>query len=225
MKNLTRVVVFAVLLSSLVVSSCGSIGLDSNRQHQTFMKLNDITYQRSAFAADENDLSVYDTVKRKTRSGVVRNGDAEGLEPGTPVYSIAGYDPGFRVAVKQGQEPAIYQAMRSPRWQNAGDMLDIVEKVERIGIRVLEERTEAASITDQEQIDRLVGMIVEAPYSPDLLMNPGVRSVFLTFYLVDGTRILQVFWLDSGVLGTNIQLPQEFGAAIWDAMVAQRESA
>src|SRR3972149_6247395 len=79
-----------VLLTSLASSSCGSIGLDGNRQHQTFMKLNGITYQRTALAADEDGLSFYDTVTRKTRSGEVRNGDAEGLEPGTSVYSIAG---------------------------------------------------------------------------------------------------------------------------------------
>ena len=127
--------------------------------------------------------------------------------------------------MKQGEELIIYQVERNPRATKASDMLDIGGKVNRIGIRLPDERLEAASIDDQWQIDHLVGMILEAPYGPDLLMNTGVKSVFLTFYLVDGTRILQIFWLDSGVLGTNIQLPHEFGAAIWDAMVAQRESA
>src|SRR3972149_7067367 len=108
------------------------------------MKLNGITYQRTALAADEDGLSFYDTVTRKTRSGAVRNGDAEGLEPGTSVYSIAGYDPGFRLVVRRGQELVIYQASRNPRATKADDMLDIGGKVERIGIRLPEDRSEAA---------------------------------------------------------------------------------
>jgi hypothetical protein len=215
-----------VLPFSLAVtaSTCGSIGLDDSRQHQTFMKLNDITYQRTTFLAEEGDLSPYDTIKRKTRSGAVRNGDAEGLDTGTPVYSITGYDPSFRLAVKQGQALVIYQAAINPRATRGGDMLDIAGKVERIGIRLADDRYEAASITDREQIGHLVGMIVEAPYNHGALMNTGNKLVLLTFELEDQTSVLQGFWLDSGMMGSNIQLPPEFGAAVWDAVIAQRES-
>ena len=108
MKKMIWLALCAVLASFPIVCSCSSIGINSNAGHSDFMRLNDIEYlaisQPTPLLAAQYDLSVYDTVKRKTKSGAYRNGDAEGLEPGTPVYALSVYAPGFRLAVKRGPD-------------------------------------------------------------------------------------------------------------------------
>ena len=47
------------------------------------------------------------------------------LEPGTPVYALSAYAPGFRLAVKEGQGVVFYQVSRNPRARRGTDVLDI----------------------------------------------------------------------------------------------------
>jgi hypothetical protein len=225
-KNFMLLAAFAVLLPSLAGCSRGAGALPTSYRSD-FIKLNGILYA-PAYPTDhvpirEQGLTLYDTIKRK-RSNVYRDGDASALAAGTPVYAIDDYAPSFRLAVKQGEELIVYQAQRNPSATRAGDMLDIGGRVKRIGIRLPDERFETSSITDQVQINRLVGLILESPYGREAIVHTGVKSVFLTFDLLDGTSIVHIFWLDSSVLGANIQLPQEFGAEIWEAIIAQREA-
>ena len=119
----------------------------------------------------------------------------------------------------------VYQVNRNPMAKRGADMLDIGGRVERIGIRLPEDRFEVASIADQGKIDELVQMILDAPFDSTYLMNPGVKLVMLSIYLLDGTRVGGFFWLDSGILSPpNLQLPLEFSAAIGQAIAAERET-
>jgi hypothetical protein len=99
----------------------------------------------------EQDLSFYDTIKRKNEN-VYRDGDASLVEAGTTVYSIAGYAPDFRLVVKKEQELVIYQASRNPDAKKGIDLLDIGGKVERISIKQVDGGTELGSISDSRQV-------------------------------------------------------------------------
>jgi hypothetical protein len=194
------------------------------------IKLNGILYTAPVYWLDslsigESDLTLYATIKRKDRN-VYRDGDASLLDAGTPVYSIAGYAPGFRLAVKKGQDVVLYQVSRNPSAKKGVDLLDVGGKVEYIGISKTDSATILATITEQAQIDSLVGMVLDAPvFGSASRTNSGTRVVMLSLRLLDGTEAGGFFWLDSGVLSPpGIQLPGEFGAAIWAAIVAQRES-
>jgi hypothetical protein len=187
-----------------------SIGITGcNHNESDFINLNGILYLGAyrSDSIDQDTLSPYDTIKRKNQS-VSRDGDAILLEAGTPVYALQDYAPSFRLAVKDGGSVRVYQVSRNPQAQKGSDVLDIMGKVESIGIRQPGDRLDLAAITDTAQIDELVQMVLEAPGGYFVLDNQGVQQVTLSFYLVDGTKVGGFFWLDSGILSPpELQLP------------------
>lgn len=191
------------------------------------MKFNDIRYgvlytPKPLFKV-EHELAFFDEVKRNTRL-VILNGDAEGLEAGTPVYSLDDYVPSFRLAVIQGEEIAVFQAEANPHISKAGELMDIGGKVKSISISDPNKSTiELASITSQEQINKLIGIFLDSPYSNEVLMNPGTKVVYLKLTLSDGTDIRNALWLDSGVYGSFVQLPEEFCTLIRNTIIDQQE--
>ncbi len=212
------------LLMILSAASCARTKLKMPSHYGQMIKFNDITYavifHPTTFAAD-HDLTLFDTVKRKDNL-VLLNGDAEGFEAGTQVYTLDDYAPSFRLAVKQDSEIIIFQAQLNPHAVKANDFMDIGGRVKRISIHDPDKYKEIVSITDQQQIDKLVVLLLEAPYSNEVLMNPGTKAVTIKFCLVDGTETGGFLWLDSGVYGSFIQLPEEFCMTIRNIIIEQQ---
>jgi hypothetical protein len=191
-----------------------------------FIKFNDITYlqEHQGFSINENDLSSYGEIKYKVAGNVnnpnyrIKNGDAGYLEAGTPVYSLAGYAPDFRLVVKNNQELVVYEADTNPKALKGSDLLDIGGKVESISINSrIDGKTELASIKEKTRVNELVEMILEAPVDQDS-SKTGSEQYFLEFHLGDGTTTKRSYWLDTGLLSRGIQLPEEFGTAIRSAL-------
>jgi hypothetical protein len=211
----------SIILLSLAACSRGPAGPGAKTD---WIKLNGILYVsllNTSYVA-EPDLSFYDTIKRKNEN-VYRDGDASLLEAGTPVYSVAGYAPGFRLAAKQEQKLVIYQVSRNPDAKKGADLLDIEGKVERISVKEVDGAAELGSITERQQIEELVQLVLEAPVI-DIVsqINSGAPEFTLSFHLLDGTEVGGFFWLNSGVLSPpGIELPEEFSDAILNARVVQ----
>lgn len=191
-----------------------------------FIKFNDITYlqEHQSVSINENNLSPYGEIKFKVADNVnnpnyeIKNGDAAYLEAGTPVYSLDGYAPDFRLVVRNNQELLIYEADTNPKASKGSDLLDIGGKVEYVSINSKTDgKTELASIKDQTQVNELVQMILEAPVDQDS-SKAGSEQYFLEFHLSDGTTTKRSYWLDTGSLSRGIQLPEEFGTAIRSAL-------
>ena len=195
-----------------------------------FIKLNDISYYGDyrSDSIDENDLSLYDKIRHNVNNVrnpayKIKNGDAAFLEAGTPVYSVAGYAPTFRLVARKNQELFIYEVGSNPKAKIGSDLLDIGGKVDYISINsAIDGKSELASIREQTQVDYLVRMILEAPVDQDS-SKTGSEQYFLEFHLKDGTVTKQSYFLDTGVLHRGIQLPEEFGAAIQSALNEQRK--
>jgi hypothetical protein len=222
MKKLCLLFLFLFMILPTAGCSRTSIALPSH--YSDFFKFNDITYgivSHPTIFAKDHILTFYDTVKRKNDLAIL-NGDAEGFEAGTPVYILDDYAPSFRLVVKQDSEILIFQAHLNPHATKAGDMMDIGGRVKRISVHDPDKYKEIASITDQEQINKLVGLFLEAPYSNEVLMNPGTKAVTIRFYLADGTETGGFLWLDSGVYGSFIQLPEEFCSSIRNIIIEQQ---
>jgi len=222
MKKLSLLFLFLFMILPTAGCSRTSIALPSH--YGDLFKFNDITYGiifHPTLFAEDHILTFYDTVKRKN-DRVILNEDAEGFEAGTPVYTLDDYAPSFRLAVKQDSEILIFQAHLNPHASKAEELMDIGGRVKRISVDNPDKYQEIASITDQEQIDKLVGLFLEAPYNNEVLMNPGTKAVTIRFYLVDGTETGGFLWLDSGVYGSFIQLPEEFCTAIRDTIIDQQ---
>ncbi|MDD5501041.1 MAG: hypothetical protein PHH57_05070 [Candidatus Omnitrophica bacterium] len=220
------------LVLFLLLAGCSSIpwGI-SNIDWVDFIKLSDITYLRAyqVGSINESDLSPYDKISYKVADNVrnpaykIKNGDAAYLEAGTPVYSLNGYAPSFRLVARSNQEFLIYEADSNPKAKKGSDLLDIGGKVESISINSkIDGKTELATIKEQTQVNELEGMILEAPVDQDS-SKTGSEHYFLEFHLNDGTTTKRSYWLDTELLSRGIQLPEEFGIAIQSALNEQRK--
>ncbi len=188
-----------------------------------FIKFNGITYLRTTFQTNSipaEDLSAYDKIQFKVADVVTdpgyqnKDGDAAYLEIGTPVYSIQGYSPEFRLVALRGQQQIIFEADTNLNAKIGADLLDIGGKVTSIRVNSnVDGTTELASITDAQQVSKLVQMVLEAPIDQTVHQN-GAEQYFLDFHLWDSTVVHRSYWLDTGELSRGIFLPEEFGQAI-----------
>jgi hypothetical protein len=194
-----------------------------------FIKFNGITYihQYENVSLKESDLSPYAEIKFKIDGNVnnpdyqSRDGDAAYLETGTPVYSLSGYSPNFRLVVRKDDKLPIYEADTNHNAKSGNDLMDIEGKVEYFSINSREDgKTELATIKDKTQVNELVRMILEAPVDQDS-SKTGSEQYFLEFHLKDGTTTKKCYWLDTGLLSRGIQLPEDFGASIQSALNEQ----
>ena len=149
-----------------------------------------------------------------------QDGDAGFLDPGTAVYSLKGYAPSFRLAAHDQGTLTLYEADTSPRAKVGADLLDLVNKVSYIGINSAQDgRTELAAVHRQDQVDGLIGMVLDAPVDQTPRSNSGTQY-FIDFHFDDGTETRRSYWLESGELSRGILLPPAFALAVTDAVRA-----
>ena len=220
-----RSIVISFLLISL--ASCQSgFGFNVSIDWVDFVQFNNIGYIRiyQDVSIDNRELTYYDSIKYNVADNVhspgyrKKNGDAAFLKAGTPVYTISGYTPEFRLAIKQEQKLLIYEADTNPNARKGSDLLDIGGKVEYIGVNSgTDGTTELAVIKDAQQVEELIQLILDVPVDQSS-RNTGSEQYFLAFHLNDETITTRSFWLDTGLLSRGIQLPEEFGTMIRAAL-------
>jgi hypothetical protein len=150
----------------------------------------------------------------------LQDGDAGFLDPGTAVYTLKGYAPSFRVAAHDQGTLTLYEADTSPEAKVGADLLDLVNKVSYIGINSAQDgRTELAAVHNQDQVDALIGMVLNAPVDQTPRSNAGPQY-FIDFHFDDGTETTRSYWLKSGELSRGILLPPAFALVVTDAMSA-----
>lgn len=226
-----------IIMLSLVACSSGDNSNPSNEEGGSksgiikidwvdFIVLNDINYHR-AYLEDfnlEKDKvgKVIGKVEFNVANNIdnpkyeVKNGDAAFLEKGTKIYKLMDYSTNFRVAVYTNNEWIIYQADSNPNAKMGEDLLDINNKVTRIGINSeTDGKTELASINDKATINRLVELVLNAKVNQNNDNYNGERY-FIKFYLEDGSYVNRSYWIESGELSRGIMLPEEFGNVIKD---------
>lgn len=140
------------------------------------------------------------------------DGYAAGIPPGTPVHTVKGYRPEFRLAVYEFDAWRIYEAMLNPRAQRGFDLLDIENKVRTIEVQAA--RTDdgtlgpiIATFDDPQEVATIVKMIGEAPINQQH-RDQGKTHYLLTIYLKDGTSVTRTYYPESGEISWGIMLPQ-----------------
>jgi len=191
-----------------------------------FIKFNGIAYLRSAQSSSipAANLSAYANIRFKVADVVgdpgyqIKDGDSAYLEIGTPIYSVQGYLPEFRILALSGEQQIIYEADTNPKAKIGADLLNLGDKVTAIRINSqIDGTTELGSIKDEKQVAKLVQMVLEAPLDQAIRRSDAERY-FLDFDLSDGTQVHRCYWLDTGELSRGIVLPPEFGQAIKSAL-------
>jgi len=223
MKKLITITTLALLVVSALVSQTGctdekltTVIVDIDWVN--FIKFNDITYLRKVTTTDffqEEDLVYFDKVRFKLADNVnqpsygSKNGDAAYLEEGTPIYSIKGYSPDFRLIANTGTKILLYEADTNPHAEKGADLLDIGGKVEYIDINASDGKTNLASIKEESLVSSLVEMVLNAPVD-QTFRSSGGSQLFIVFHLTDGTVVKRSFWPDDGELSRGIMVPEEF---------------
>ena len=155
----------------------------------------------------------------KSRGYRSKDGDAAFVNSGSPVYTVKGYQPEFRLAARDLRgELMLYEAFTNPRAETGGDLLDIDGKVRYMGVNSEEDgTTELAAIRNAEQVDALVDMVVEAPVEGGNWSCEG-STYFLDFHLNDSTVVTRGYCGSSGLLSRGIMLPETFQSAVEQAL-------
>jgi hypothetical protein len=147
-----------------------------------------------------------------------KDGDAGFLNPGTPLYAVKAYKPSFRLAAWQDGRLTLFEADSTPAARVGGDLLDISEKVQYIGVNSEQDGvTELAAIRNAADVNALVGAVLQAPVNQQLTDHSGARY-FVAFHLEDGTAVVRAYWPATGELSRGIVLPQQFRQAIEQAL-------
>jgi hypothetical protein len=192
-----------------------------------FIKLNGITYLASRPGSgrglEKADLGpefasaqfkVSDTIHDPEYQ--TKDGDTAFLDRGTPIYTVQGYAPEFRLAATRDGQLVMYEADSNANAKLGSDLLDLRDKVQSIGIVSTDDgTTELAAIADAQQVSKLVEQILAAPVDQNReLVDDAGQSYFLEFRFKDGTSTSRMYWLGSGELVRGIYLPAEFSQAI-----------
>lgn len=193
------------------------------------IKFNGITYQsmylKLGRTISEEDLGKeYARIQFKLEGNVqdasyqLKDGDAAFLDAGTPVFTVKGYKPEFRLAAYIDGKLSLYESDTYPKAKTGADLLDLVGKVQYIGVNSAEDGvTELAAIKDPATVTALVDKVLGAPVD-NAANNPSTTNMFIVFHLKDGTAVVRMYGMGSNVLSRNIQLPDDFEQAIVHAL-------
>jgi len=192
-----------------------------------FIRFGGVSYVRTPAELAEDDLgSQLGTVQFRVSGNVsdpayrAKDGDAAFLEVGTPVYTVRGYVPTFRLAARRDGRLRLYEADANPAATRGVDLLDIGGRVTKIGINsAVDGTTRLAAIDDPEEVAALVQLVLDAPVDHGTRSADGTRY-FVAFDLDDGTAVVRAYWPGSGELHRGIMLPPEFAAMVEHALTA-----
>ena len=150
-----------------------------------------------------------------------KDGDAGYHPPGTPVFTVEGYDPSFRLAVPgKGGRFGLYEAASNPRAEEGSDLLDVSGRVARIEITHWDDPGRVfGAIDDPERVGSLVLGLMGAPVQQTGPDHFGLKNTYLVvFHLEDGTAAAREYRTDTGRLAPGIVAPEGFRRAIEEAL-------
>jgi len=128
------------------------------------------------------------------------DGDAAFLPVGTPIYQVIGYRETFRLMALWNGHMTLFEASTLAHAQTGADLLDIRDKVARIGVLWNIDTApgvhEQGSITDPPSVQSFVAAVLAAPLYTSTPPTLGTR-VFLAFHLHDGTETVRVLYPDT----------------------------
>ena len=168
-------------------------------------------YAEVRFTSDSNPIS----------DSQVNNGTASYHSPGTPVYKVEGYDPSFRLAVRDRGRLTLYESVQNQGARKGSNFLDLRGKVSRIGFTSRENGTRESTIARRpRKVKALTQALANAPVKRDGVDFYYKSKGRLVFHLTDGTLVVRRYRADSRLLGSGgllspgIKVPERFSKAV-----------
>jgi hypothetical protein len=158
-----------------------------------------------------------------------RNLEATFLPVGTPVYAVRGYPTSFRLAARSNGTLAIYEPWFSPSARVGADLLGGVQgSVRRIRVYSSREPLRLlGSIDNRRQVEQLVRLVLRGPVVEEDPARRGPQDdepYVASFHQRDGTAASRSFNAKTGVLADGVVVPDEFIAAVREAIGRHREA-
>ena len=151
----------------------------------------------------------------------MRDGDAVFVPAGSPVFTVKGYRPSFRLAASHRGRLRLYEADAADGARTGADLLDLAGKVRYLSVN--SGRSELARIKDRPRVAELVGQVLAAPVRP-AGGRAEQRYCFVVFNLADGTAVRLSFFPATGELGPGVFVPPAFAGAVEAALEARQRT-
>jgi hypothetical protein len=157
-----------------------------------------------------------------------RDLEATFLPVGTPVYAVRGYPTIFRLAARSNGRLVIYEPWYFPTARVGADLLGGIQgRVRRIGVYSSREPLRLlGSIEDPHQVEHLVRLVLRAPaVEQDPARGPHDDEHYVvSFHLKDETATSRLFNAKTGYLAGAVVVPDQFTAAVREAIGRHREA-
>jgi hypothetical protein len=227
MGRLRGLVVVSCLLLGACVGGGGEPGSGSC-DYTDFVRFGGTLYEAATHgvgrAVERDDLGpVFGVVganapTRDCRDYRPRDGDAAFVAKGSPVYTVAGYRPSFRLAASHDDRLWLYEAEEAAGASSGADLLDLAGKVRYLSVN--SGRVELARIKEPGQVDELVRRVLASPVGAPTARIED-RYCFVVFNLADRTAVRRVFFPENGELSPGVFTPPEFTEAVSSALQAR----
>lgn len=227
--SLLSLLMLIASLSVLTQAGCTVVSTTSDIHWADVMQFNGIRYISQVVGVGRTPIkadlgAVFASVRFELEghetdpSYQLHDGDAAYVPTGTPVYSVRGYEPTFRLATNEPQRGLVfYEVFSNPKATQGEDLLDVANKVSSISVVSPQDATTVlASITQRSEVTILVALLMHARVNQALTPTSATRY-FIAFRLQDGTAVTRVYYPASHYLGPGIIVPDPFYSAIEQA--------
>jgi hypothetical protein len=226
---------WVVLAGCLLLAACGGAGGETRWatvDYRDFLQFGGVTY----YVADHGvgrpvapgDLGPRFTVVRGNppesdagRAYRLRDGDAAFVPVGSPVFTVKGYRPSFRLAASHQGRLRLYEADTAVGARTGADLLDLAGKVRYLSVN--SGRSELTRVKDQTRVAELVRQVLAAPVGPSGGRAED-RYCFVVFNLTDRTAVRRAFFPGTGELAPGVFAPPAFTEAVEGALKARGRS-
>jgi hypothetical protein len=224
-----------VLAGCLLLAACGGgsgRSVWASTDYEDFLRFGGVTY----YVADHGvgrplasgDLGLRFAVVRANaperdpaRTYRMRDGDAAFVPAGSPVFTVKGYRPGFRLAASHHGRLRLYEADAADGARTGADLLDLAGKVRYLSVN--SGRSELARIKDRPRVTELVQQVLAAPVRTTS-GRAEQRYCFVVFNLTDRTAVRRAFFPATGELMPGVFAPPAFTEAVEGALEARQRS-
>lgn len=156
-----------------------------------------------------------------------RDGGASMLRVGTPVYTMRGYRPSYRLAANTGHQWMIFHVGENPRANVGADIFDLDTKVQAVTLRLEDPRTPRSPVSvrveAEADVEAIVSLVKAAPVAR---RSDSARPYYgqlpyrywITFWFKDGTAHGIAYFADTGWLGPGLSVSAAFRRFVEDRL-------
>jgi|GEM_PF-7036921 len=212
------ILIALVSLTTMFSAACSSNPTDIVWADE--IRIHGMTYVSAGntFIAGTDTGPQYATVTHRLEGNVhdpnyqLRDGDAAYIDGGTPIYSVKGYQPSYRIAAISYQKMHYYDVATSSSPARGQDIFEMTSA----NISTIQVVSSSQSslivkeITATDQITLLVSDLLASSQTTANFVGEESPPYFVRFIRQDKVQVVRGYWPDRKIVSPNILVPSEF---------------